>query len=66
MSRSKTTTTKATGSTVKMSLTRFLQLNPQPKMVEALLKARCKRLVMTEEEWKQKIVELTSATVRAR
>lgn len=66
MSRSKTTTTKATGSTVKMSLTRFLQLNPQPKMVEALLKARCQRLVMTEEEWKQKIVELTSATVRAR
>lgn len=66
MSRSKTTTTKATGSTVKMSLTRFLQLNPQPKMVEALLKARCKRLVMTEEEWKRKIVELTSATVRAR
>ena len=62
MSRSKATTT--TTSSVKMGLTRFLQLNPQPKMVEALLKAQCKKLVLTEEQWKAKIAELTGATVR--
>ena len=66
MSRSKATTAATTYGSVKMGLTRFLQLNPQPKMVEALLKAQCKKLVLTEEEWKAKIAELTGATVRAR
>ena len=52
MSRSKgvSSSTLALNSNSKIGLVRFLQLNPQPKMVEVLLKAKYKKKVMTESE----------------
>lgn len=50
----------------KIGVVRFLQLNPQPKMVEDLMKSMYKKEVHTETEWFDIMDKLLGKNVRTR